>query len=221
MVGREPGGAQLGLAQRLGLPFRESRDVAREPVRVGRLEVERPCPHDRLQKIEPIVRRDLRGQGAHPFQPPPGLLLPHVRDRAQHREPGADVLSALVVVGGGRRHRARPMRGAGGGPCVEVRDRRREALGVEAHVVAREQPAVAVEGGVFDRFRGHGRAQLLEAPHRRPPRFGRPGPAAGEPLEHEIDSFGLARLRERARTRARALEDPPVRRRCSSPSSAP
>src|ERR1700730_18123172 len=38
-----------------------------------------------------------------------------------------------------------------------------EPLDVESNVVAREQPAVAVEGGVLDGLGGHGCTQLLKA----------------------------------------------------------
>ena len=86
------------------------------------------------------------------------------RELGQHREPGADVLAALGVVGRQPGHAVRPRSLSGGLPGVEVRHRDAELARVAADLVQRDEPGIAIEGGVLDPLR-HGRAaELLHPP---------------------------------------------------------
>ncbi len=98
-------------------------------------------------------------------QPLEYSAAPFARHLRQQREASAGVFSALGIVRGGRHHRARPLPGALLRQVVKSRDRHAEAPRVAADFVERQQPDVAVEGGVLGGL-GHDRAGDLLKMHR-------------------------------------------------------
>ena len=82
---------------------------------------------------------------------------------AQHGQASTAVLAALVVVGGGGQQVVGEVAQAPLSLVVEMLGARAEALGLEADIVARQQPCRAVEGGVFHSLGGTGCGELLEA----------------------------------------------------------
>jgi hypothetical protein len=86
---------------------------------------------------------------------------PAVRDFRQQRNSRPHVLTAFVVVGGGREHVPRPVFAQVVAVFVELVRGDTEQGGLGADLVARQQPVETVEGRVFHSFRHHRRRQLL------------------------------------------------------------
>ena len=129
------------------------------------------------------------------------------RHAAQHREPRAHVLAALVVVGGGGQQRARPVGAAALHAAMEGVGVEGEGAGIEADIVARQQAAVAIEAGVLDRLGGDRRAELLEARH------GAGAGGLGEPAQHGIDRPAVGREARAVRAGGGAVEHGAIGRR--------
>ena len=119
-----------------------------------------------------------RATACHSSEPKPGSgtgasaqqlverLLPAAGHLGQHGEPGADVLAALGVVGGQRRHRVGPVALPRGHRVVELVDVDREDRRVAADLVERGEPRPPVERAVLDALGHHHAGGLLEAPGR-------------------------------------------------------
>ena len=81
-----------------------------------------------------------------------------------------------------------------------------ERLDVEAHIVAREQPSIAIEAGILDGLGRHRRAQLLEARHGARPRPGR-SLRRQHRLEHRFHRPAIGRETRLRRPCRHALQD--------------
>ena len=147
LVGLRPRRAQLGLAQRL------------LDVRLQALGLDRPGADERLQDQVGAV---LVGRVCL-ADPPLGQRRPLLGHRAERADPRAHVARALRVVGLGHEQPAREALGPRRVGGVEGVDREPEARRVAADLVEREQPQVAIEGGVLDPLRGDRRRGLLKA----------------------------------------------------------
>ena len=89
-------------------------------------------------------------------------LAPALRNFAQDAQAGAGVLAAFGVVGAEGQHRMRPLLGPPRRRRVKFLGRKAEMRRVAAHLVERQQPGVAVKGGVLGSLGGHGAGELLE-----------------------------------------------------------
>ncbi len=109
------------------------------------------------------VRQAARARGRVVRGPGRDGVGPLARALRQQGHPDADVLGALRVVRRQGGHRHRPVALQGRAEVHELLRAGAEAARVAADLVQRDEPAVAVEGGVLDAL-GHDRAAgLLEA----------------------------------------------------------
>ncbi len=152
-VGRDPVRRPLRLAQRL-------LEVPLQP-----LGLQRPGAHERLedQNLLDGVRHAVLPQRRAQLAPRAHGRDPLVRQLGQRAEPRADVARPLRVVRLAAEQVAREALRALGVAGVERLDGDPEAARVAADVVEREQPQVAVEGGVLDALGHDRRRRLLEA----------------------------------------------------------
>ena len=165
LVDGRPVAEQLGLAQRLLLPRRQALGEFRAACAITGIEIDRPGADDGLQQHGNVAGggRVVGAKRLAGLDPARLQASPLVGHAAQHREAGAHVLAALVIMRGRRQHRVRMAGGARHNAGMEGRGVEGKGFHVEADIVAREQPAVAIEGRVLDGLGGDGRAQLLKA----------------------------------------------------------
>ncbi len=129
---------------------------------------QRPAPHQRL--VDHVLIDTLGGERAldHPLQlaihPAPAIdrRPPFGRDFAEHRDPGAHVLTSLGVMRRGVDHRAGPVSLPGPVLPVELLDARAEFARVTANFVEGGQAVEPVEGGVLEPLRHDRAGELLE-----------------------------------------------------------
>ena len=170
LVGLVDGGPvaeQLGLTQRLLLPRRQPPGEFRAARAIAGIEIDWPGADDGLQQHGDVAgcRRAVGAKRLAGRDPARLQASPLIGHAAQHREAGAYVLAALVIMRGRRQHRMRMAGGPRQHAGMEGSGVEGKGFHVEADIVAREQPAVAIEGRVLDGLGGDGRAQLLKARH--------------------------------------------------------
>ena len=166
------------------------------PHRVVERQVERPGADDHLQQHGDVAgighavgaqqRRSARSSAPAAAVHSPACSLSTAR-RARTSSPRLWSCVAVASMRVRLRRLAALHAGMEGGGRVA------EAFDVEADIVAREQPAVAIEGSVLDRLGGDRRAQLLEARDARPRRLAHPAHAASRSPSGR--SRGTVRLR--------------------------
>ena len=88
---------------------------------------------------------------------------PLLRQLGEHDQPGAGVLAALGVVGGGGQHGVRPALQPLHVQRVQLLRRDTVRVRLAADFVEGQQAREAVEGGVLQRLRHHRPGELLEA----------------------------------------------------------
>ena len=96
-------------------------------------------------------------------EPAPYRALPFVWNFAQHRKPRPHILAALMVVRCTCQHCVGEVLETFQTARMKVRRRFAEATHISANLVARQQNAIAVIGGIFHRLGRERRTQLLEA----------------------------------------------------------
>jgi len=160
VIGRKPdtGGADAQIADVAGEGVDDGEPLGEGGAahRVLERQVERPGADDHLQQHRDVARvgHGLGAQQGTLLDPTRLALGPLHGLLAEHRETCAQILTALVIVRGSGEHAMGLCRLTALHAGMEFRRRVAEAFDVEAYVAAREQPAVAIEGGVLDRLGG-------------------------------------------------------------------
>ena len=160
VVRRTPGAVELGLAQRLALPAEQALQVGIQTDIIVRLQPQRPAADQRLieNRLFTSVRRLLQlttAQRLSEVLPMPDTLGVPGGAFAEHCQTRAAVFATLVVMGGGGQQIERVVVRTLGAGLMETFDAGAEVLGIEAHVIARQQHAGAIQRGVFHGLGGH------------------------------------------------------------------
>ena len=190
---------------------------------IGRTQVQWPGADDGLKQDREIAgarhRRAVRYSRNAVRRATSSALrrAPNPRQSRSKRRARPHVLAALMIMRRGRQHRMRKLGRALLHVSMELGGRSSEPARVEADVVARDQPAVAIEGGILDRLGAKRRAQLLKAGQRDILLAGhclRIGSRPGEPIAEHLDQPAVARQARRLGARDGLRQESAIGRRC-------